>query len=487
MTKRKFHIYFSDFFEVEPQTISDYGAFNISLINDLPLFIDPFLLFNSEKQEYQDLHANMIGYVQFLKSHSRDALPAGIVRSWFHFPEIKENWLGFSKTGNNGRGLGPHFANALKRNLTTIFQDFGDEGSTGTHLEKLTLVKNGVGKDQISDFACNLICGYLAEYTEAFAKEHIHPSKLGKFQIEKYKFNMKTQTWAAKQFTLPKHGNAFVLLTPVDMLTKDEAWISFRGLVEDYSQVMAAVDNEQLRDKINRFFVQNLPTEPNREEVNKTIEKVVEQYPQILDAYIKLKEANASGATTVSAEKLQEANAVFVRQLTTLVERLDQTEFYETEPNSFEAGLARINYLKHVIESQDGYKLFMVGGKPIKRESDLQIMFKLTWFASTYDANAEVNNGRGPADFMISYGSADKTVIELKLAGNKKLEDNLQKQAEIYSDAARATHPPIKAIMYFTSAELAKVQRLLTKHGLSGKKEIVLIDATPDKLSASKA
>jgi hypothetical protein len=114
-------------------------------------------------------------------------------------------------------------------------------------------------------------------------------------------------------------------------------------------------------------------------------------------------------------------------------------------------------------------------------------MFKLTWFASTYDANAEVNNGRGPADFMISYGSADKTAIELKLASNKKLEDNLQKQAEIYSDAARATHPPIKAIMYFTSAELAKVQRLLTKHSLSGKKEIVLIDATPDKPSASKA
>jgi len=129
----------------------------------------------------------------------------------------------------------------------------------------------------------------------------------------------------------------------------------------------------------------------------------------------------------------------------------------------------------------------MVGGKPIKRESDLQIMFKLTWFASAYDANAEVNNGRGPADFVISYGSADKTVIELKLAGNKKLEDNLLKQAEIYAAASKATHAPIKAIMYFTTAELAKVQRLLTKHGLSGKKEIVLIDATPDKPSASKA
>ena len=45
-------IYFSDFFEISPDIIEDYGAFNISLLNDLPLFIDPFLLFNSEKKEY---------------------------------------------------------------------------------------------------------------------------------------------------------------------------------------------------------------------------------------------------------------------------------------------------------------------------------------------------------------------------------------------------------------------------------------------------
>ncbi|MFZ1400574.1 MAG: hypothetical protein WAS33_26975, partial [Candidatus Promineifilaceae bacterium] len=34
------NIYFSDFFQVSPEKISEYGAFNISLINDLPLLID---------------------------------------------------------------------------------------------------------------------------------------------------------------------------------------------------------------------------------------------------------------------------------------------------------------------------------------------------------------------------------------------------------------------------------------------------------------
>ena len=46
-------VYFSDIFNVNTSAIEEYGAFNISLINDLPLFIDPFLLFNSKKQEYQ--------------------------------------------------------------------------------------------------------------------------------------------------------------------------------------------------------------------------------------------------------------------------------------------------------------------------------------------------------------------------------------------------------------------------------------------------
>src|SRR5258707_15312156 len=46
-------LYFSDFFEVRPTDLKRYGAFNISLVSDLPLFIDPFLLFNSRRPVYR--------------------------------------------------------------------------------------------------------------------------------------------------------------------------------------------------------------------------------------------------------------------------------------------------------------------------------------------------------------------------------------------------------------------------------------------------
>ena len=53
-------IYFSDFFNVDVTDLENYGAFNISLINDLPLFIDPFLLFGSKKEEYKLLHKRIL-------------------------------------------------------------------------------------------------------------------------------------------------------------------------------------------------------------------------------------------------------------------------------------------------------------------------------------------------------------------------------------------------------------------------------------------
>ena len=61
-------VYFSDFFDVSPDVLEEYGALDISLIADLPLFVDPFLLFNSEKPEYRQLHEEMIDYIRFLKA-----------------------------------------------------------------------------------------------------------------------------------------------------------------------------------------------------------------------------------------------------------------------------------------------------------------------------------------------------------------------------------------------------------------------------------
>jgi len=97
-------IYFSDFFKVSPKVLENYGAFNISLINDLPLFVDPFLLFNSKKTIHKQLHENILQYLRYLRDKSSDAnLDVSLLNSWYIFSEVKQNWFGFSQTGNGGQ------------------------------------------------------------------------------------------------------------------------------------------------------------------------------------------------------------------------------------------------------------------------------------------------------------------------------------------------------------------------------------------------
>ena len=57
-------VYFTDRFDVDPDVLEEFGAFNVSLINDLPLFIHPFLLFTSEKEKYQQLHDDNLTFLR---------------------------------------------------------------------------------------------------------------------------------------------------------------------------------------------------------------------------------------------------------------------------------------------------------------------------------------------------------------------------------------------------------------------------------------
>src|SRR5437879_257876 len=107
MPKPLIQIYFADFFDVSQESLDENGAFNISLLSDLPLFIDPFLLFNSPDQEYQALHQEMIKYLAFLRDKSVEGeTNPGLIAAWYKFPEVKQNHFGFCLSGNSGRGLG---------------------------------------------------------------------------------------------------------------------------------------------------------------------------------------------------------------------------------------------------------------------------------------------------------------------------------------------------------------------------------------------
>jgi hypothetical protein len=207
-------LYFSQHFDVDPSLLEDYGALDMSVVSDLPLFVDPFLLFNSDDTEYQVLHEEILKYLLFLRDLATDTdLDEALIQNLYRFKEVKQNWLGFTLFGNDGAGLGRDFAIALHGALGAMFSDFGEEKVThGTHLEKLCLISPGVGKDNISDFTTNLIKGYLCEYTQAFARKHVAANRCDTFGVERAVFNYTTKTWATKRYLLPRVRNDFVLL-----------------------------------------------------------------------------------------------------------------------------------------------------------------------------------------------------------------------------------------------------------------------------------
>lgn len=485
-------VYFSDFFEIDEDIIEEYGAINISLINDLPLFIDPFLLFNSENPDFQKIHKEMIDYLLFLQDQAEKAskFTSGMKKAWFSFSEVKQTWLGFSLSGNDGCGMGNDFANSLYEGLNSIFKNFGKEKITkGHHMEKLCLISPRVGRDKISDFTTNFAKQYLLKYTQNFAKMYLRPEQCKEFSVGRVCFNWETTSWKAQKYYLPCYANDYVLLTPKAMLTRDDTFINRIDMIRNLQEIAPAISDDALRFELEIYFREVLykkKKELSQTEKNDIATRLIKQHPELIDYYMKYKEDNEAEATFISKEKVEEVETLFNDQISQLVSLLNEkTEFYHRIPDAHDEAKLRVGYLKHVIEEQDGYKLFYAKGKPIKREADLQVIYRLVWYGSDLDVNREVNNGRGPVDYKISYGKKNSTLVEFKLASNSKLKQNLAKQVEVYK-AASETERAIKVIMFFSEKEYEKICAILNELELVSCEDIILIDARDDnKESAS--
>jgi len=144
-------------------------------------------------------------------------------------------------------------------------------------------------------------------------------------------------------------------------------------------------------------------------------------------------------------------------------------------------------FFKDVVENKGGHRIFYIDGSPLEREEDLHILYRMTWFATTSDVTREANDGRGPVDFKVSRGGADKALVEFKLAKKSHFEQNLKSQTAIYQRASDAKRT-IKVIVYFKAAQKKRVERILKKLKLTDDKSVVLVDARKDnKPSGSKA
>lgn len=391
--------------------------------------------------------------------------------------------------GNEGLGLGPKFARSLHKSLNTVLSDFGESDiSRGRHLEKLCLIEGGVGRDNVSDFTTNLIKDWLLKYTQTFALEHLGKGQRAEFAVPRARFNYETEHWDTVRYELPLVRDDYVILTPNDMLTRDDTWISHADMIGRFSRIPAALPDAQLRAEVSNYFSKRLGRESSAKAKREAAQATVLQFPTLIDHYIKIKEDEGEQAEAQSAERVDNAHGLFVEQIRRVLADVEaRTDFYEKPWTSYDEALDRVGVFKHYVENQDGYKLLNRNGRPLSNEEDVQIFFGLVWCKSDFDGNREVNNGRGPVDFKVSFGSKDKSLIEFKLASNTQLKRNLEKQVPIY-EAANRTNLSVKVIVIYNAAQQRKVNRILKQLKLDREEGIVLIDARNDnKPSASKA
>lgn len=143
---------------------------------DIPLYVDPFLLWKSPSQMDNTLHLgimqafNQLGHM-FCCDEKDKAIEHLIFLS-----ECNEVGLGTSKT-RHGRTINKEQA----KDILNLYQTVPQIHQYGLkHLEQIQLLVNNISKDRICDISCSLIKSFLIDYTIDQCKRYGIPVHLCK-------------------------------------------------------------------------------------------------------------------------------------------------------------------------------------------------------------------------------------------------------------------------------------------------------------------
>lgn len=138
---------------------------------DIPLYVDPFLLWKSPSQQDNALHTtitNSFNHLNYLvKKKGEDEALAILI----NISECHEVGLGVSKTRK-----GTKISKKQAQNILNLFKEIPEYSQFGfTHFEIIQLYISGISKDRISDIACNYLKSFLIDYTIEQCKLHNIP------------------------------------------------------------------------------------------------------------------------------------------------------------------------------------------------------------------------------------------------------------------------------------------------------------------------
>ncbi len=97
-----------------------------------------------------------------------------------------------------------------------------------------------------------------------------------------------------------------MLLTPKNILTKDDTWINRKDMTNQFKYVVASISDNELRSTLNNYFEECLSENSPKTDYNTAIEQTINSFPEYIDYYIKYKEDKGNQASSISSEKFEE-------------------------------------------------------------------------------------------------------------------------------------------------------------------------------------
>ena len=216
---------------VRPRLTDHYGIsaaqaevdFAIPFLDeDIPLYLDPFLLWRSPSQQDQSLHTGLVVCFNHLGSLMQRGREAEAVDRLVLASECNEVGFGVS-TKRRGKRIGARTANEI----LALFSRVSEYGTSGfTHFEEIQLYVDGISKDRISDIACNFLKSFLIDFT--IDQCHKHGIPLADVRLESL-YNYKAQrfdTDVRVELPVTPESGEPILLVPKRWL-RHVPWINF--------------------------------------------------------------------------------------------------------------------------------------------------------------------------------------------------------------------------------------------------------------------
>ncbi|MFK4085016.1 hypothetical protein ACI2LF_12955 [Kribbella sp. NPDC020789] len=480
---------FTEQFNVTHRSNQD-DWFDLEVIEDTPLYVDPFLVFEDGDPFWSACHQDLVdffslalGFVKLANGdrrspHWRKAL------LMLTFPEPKEFAFGLSMGHPEGSGTAGEFAERMADALDLLRRGNID---TLRYVEAFVLFCEGLGVDRISDMFCNITKERFISYTQKVAQRHNLDTK--PVLVKHRRWSRQSGRWDDGRVALPSSPafNGGVLLCP-DRFLKDIPRVTPDGFWTWAETNEASTLRFDLNYDLSLSLTKAEKTAAGRNVARarpnlalRYVDKVADQehqpYNVQTDPNLLVGWAEAGRDAAERQPALQPPGS--------------EDDFYAWVGDL-------MNGFKHAVEQTDLWKVLWNDDytRP-RQEKIVQAVASMMWQtqcrAAGVDLSREVNIGRGPVDFKFSLGWRRRALTEVKLIKSTGFFTGASKQLPQYLESEQISFGYYLCVGFtdedFGDERMTRVQETCT--AIAEQKGVtispVFVDARPkNKTSASK-